>query len=50
MTSLDLLTTPRLVLRASDPALADAVATFYRRNRNAHARWNPPLPDAMFSV
>jgi len=50
VTSLDLLTTPRLVLRASDPALADAVATFYRRNRNAHARWNPPLPDAMFSV
>ena len=42
--------TSRLVLRASDPALAEAVTAFYRRNRLAHARWNPPLPDAMFEV
>ena len=50
MTPLASITTPRLLLRASEPALAAAVADFYRRNRAAHARWNPPLPEAMFSV
>jgi ribosomal-protein-alanine N-acetyltransferase len=48
--SLDRLETPLLVLRASDPALAIAAADFYRRNREAHARWNPPLPESMFSI
>lgn len=50
MTPLTSLTTPRLVLRASDPALAEAAAAFYRRNRAAHAGWNPPLGDATFSA
>jgi ribosomal-protein-alanine N-acetyltransferase len=50
VTPLALLETPRLRLRASEPALANAVADFYRRNRDAHARWNPPMPAATFSV
>ena len=50
MTPLASLATPRLLLRASDPALAQSAAAFYRRNREAHACWNPPMPDAMFSV
>ena len=49
MTPLESLTTPRLVLRASDPALAGAAADFYRRNREAHARWNPPMADPTFT-
>ncbi len=49
MTPLASITTSRLVLRASDPALAVAAASFYSRNRDAHARWNPPLPEAMFT-
>jgi len=48
--SRDQLETERLVLRASDPALALAATDFYRRNREVHARWNPPLPESMFSV
>jgi ribosomal-protein-alanine N-acetyltransferase len=40
----------RLVLRASDPALAPAVAAFYQRTRAAHARWNPPQADGVFTV
>ena len=50
MTSPASLETPRLVLRASDPAFAAAAADFYRRNRDAHARWNPPLGEAMFTA
>jgi ribosomal-protein-alanine N-acetyltransferase len=50
MTLLDELHTERLRLRASDPALADAVAAFYRRNHKAHARWNPPQSRAMVSA
>ena len=50
MTPLASLATPRLLLRASDPAFAEATADFYRRNREAHARWSPPMPDAMFSI
>ena len=50
MTPLDTITTQRLVLRASDPAFAEVAAAFYARNRQAHACWNPPLTDAMFSV
>ena len=44
------ITTPQLVLRAAEPALAASVAEFYRRNREAHARWNPTLPEAMFTL
>ncbi len=44
------LLTARLSLRASDPALAETTADYYRRNREAHARWSPPQADAMFSV
>jgi ribosomal-protein-alanine N-acetyltransferase len=44
------LATPRLVLHASDVALAPAVADYLRRNREAHARWNPPAPEAFFSA
>jgi ribosomal-protein-alanine N-acetyltransferase len=49
VTALPSIATERLLLRASDPALADAAAAFHRRNRDAHARWNPSLPEAMFS-
>jgi [ribosomal protein S5]-alanine N-acetyltransferase len=49
VTALPSIATERLLLRASDPALAEAAAAFYRRNRDAHARWNPSLPEAMFS-
>lgn len=42
--------TERLVLRASDPAFAEAAADYYARNREAHARWNPPQAESMFSV
>lgn len=44
------LATPRLVLHASDVALAPAVAAHLLRNREAHARWNPPAPPAFFST
>ena len=50
LAQLDSLITPRLLLRASDPALAAAAAAFYARNRAAHAQWNPPLPEALFSA
>ena len=50
MTPLACIATPRLLLRASEPAFAEAAADFYRRNRAAHARWNPPMQDAMFSA
>ena len=49
MTPLETLTTARLVLRASHPALAAAVAAFYRRNRQPHACWNPPLAESTFT-
>jgi ribosomal-protein-alanine N-acetyltransferase len=44
------LRTERLMLRASDPSLADAAADYYRRNREAHARWNPPQAASMFTA
>jgi ribosomal-protein-alanine N-acetyltransferase len=44
------LVTARLRLRASDPSFAAAVADFYARNRDAHARWNPPHADSMYSA
>ena len=49
-TPLPAIETPHLVLRAAEPAQAAAVADFYRRNRAAHARWNPTLPEAMFTL
>jgi [ribosomal protein S5]-alanine N-acetyltransferase len=50
VTALARIDTARLVLRASNAALAPAVAAFYQRTRTAHARWNPPQADGMFSV
>jgi [ribosomal protein S5]-alanine N-acetyltransferase len=50
MTPLAELPTDRLLLRASDPLLAPAVAAYHQRNREAHAPWNPPMPDALFSA
>lgn len=44
------LRTERLWLRASDPVLAAAAADYYRRNRDAHARWNPPPSASMFTT
>lgn len=44
------LDTPRLVLRASDPVLAAAVAAYLQRNRSAHARWNPPMAEPLFTA
>jgi len=43
------LLTPRLRLRASNPALATALAAHLERNRQAHAPWNPPMPEAAFT-
>jgi [ribosomal protein S5]-alanine N-acetyltransferase len=40
--------THRLLLRANDLALA--LAAYYQRNREAHAPWNPPMPETVFSV
>jgi ribosomal-protein-alanine N-acetyltransferase len=44
------LLTPRLWLRASDPALAAELAAYLGRNRQAHAPWNPPMPDHAFTA
>lgn len=44
------LLTPRLRLRAAAPELAAAAAAFFVRNRAAHARWNPPPDEALFTV
>lgn len=49
MTPLALLATERLLLRASDAALAAAVADYLRRNRAAHAPWSPPMAVAAFT-
>jgi [ribosomal protein S5]-alanine N-acetyltransferase len=43
------LRTERLVLQPAEPALAAALAAFALRNREAHARWNPPLGDDAFT-
>jgi [ribosomal protein S5]-alanine N-acetyltransferase len=43
------LITARLRLVATDPALAAAVADHWVRNRQAHAPWNPPLAEALFT-
>jgi len=44
------LTTERLVLRASDPSFAAAVADFYVRNTVPHAHWNPPMGDDVYNA
>jgi len=44
-----LILTPRLMLSASQPALADAVADFHRRNRAHFAPWDPPTPERFFT-
>jgi [ribosomal protein S5]-alanine N-acetyltransferase len=44
------LATERLLLRASDAALAQALADYLQRNRNAHAPWNPPLAESFFTA
>lgn len=41
--------TARLVLRATSVSMAAAVAAYLTRNRAAHARWNPPMSDALFT-
>ncbi|HET9821672.1 MAG TPA: GNAT family N-acetyltransferase [Burkholderiaceae bacterium] len=43
------LATARLHLRPTDAALAPAVADYLQRNRAAHAPWNPPMPEALFT-
>jgi [ribosomal protein S5]-alanine N-acetyltransferase len=50
MPPLTTLATARLVLTATDPAQAAAVAAYCVRNRRAHAPWNPPMPPAMFTT
>ena len=42
--------TARLRLRATDVALAGSVADYLVRNRAAHAPWNPPMADAVFTI
>ena len=49
MTPLAELHIDRLLLRASDPALADALAAYYTRNRDSHAPWSPPMPETLFT-
>lgn len=44
------LETERLVLRATDPALAGAVADYLQRTREAHAPWNPPMHADFFTA
>jgi ribosomal-protein-alanine N-acetyltransferase len=43
------LATARLRLVASDPSWSAAVADCWLRNRAAHAPWNPPLAEAVFT-
>jgi [ribosomal protein S5]-alanine N-acetyltransferase len=50
MTPLPELHTERLLLHASDPAFAAALAAYHRRNREAHAAWSPPMPESLFTV
>jgi [ribosomal protein S5]-alanine N-acetyltransferase len=50
MTPLPTLATQRLLLRASGPALAAAVAAYHQRNREPHAPWNPPMPADLFTA
>jgi len=47
-TPLAQLLTPRLALRGPDPACADAVLDFYRRNREHLAPWDPLRSEAFY--
>lgn len=49
-TTTNTLHTARLDLRATDVAMAAAVAAYLARNLEAHARWNPPMPEAFLTV
>ena len=49
MTPLAELHTERLVLRASGPAFAVALADYHRRNHQVHAAWSPPMPASVFT-
>ncbi len=44
------LDTRRLLLRATDVALAESVASFNTRHRIAHGPWSPPMPEAAFTA
>lgn len=44
-----LLSTPRLLLAASEPALVPAVLHFQQRNRVHFAPWDPPTGEAFFT-
>ena len=44
------LRTERLVLRATAVSMAGAVAAYLARNRAPHARWNPPMSEALFTA
>jgi [ribosomal protein S5]-alanine N-acetyltransferase len=50
MPPLPALATPRLVLHPSDASLAAPLADFVLRNREPHARWSPPAPQAFFTA
>jgi [ribosomal protein S5]-alanine N-acetyltransferase len=39
----------RLALAPASPNHAGAVAAFWQRNRAAHARWNPTLPESAYT-
>jgi ribosomal-protein-alanine N-acetyltransferase len=43
------LRTERLVLRATEVSMSGAVAAYLARNRAAHAPWNPPMPEPLFT-
>jgi [ribosomal protein S5]-alanine N-acetyltransferase len=45
-----LLETPRLLLRASDAAMSREALAFFERNQSHFAPWDPPLPDAFFTL
>jgi ribosomal-protein-alanine N-acetyltransferase len=42
--------TPRLVLRASDPAMSREVLAFVARNQAHFAPWDPPTPEGFFTA
>jgi len=46
----DTIETPRLVLRASDPAMSREVLAFVARNQAHFAPWDPPTPEGFFTV
>ncbi len=50
MAPLSFITTERLRLDATSPALAAAVAAHQVRNRTAHGPWSPPMPEALFTA